>query len=94
MPKITATTTVPAIIPHDSTRKSLRWRIAKSADGGTDAFVSMRRAADATDALCGVKYEAGAGERYADLDARKAVFFLAVTGTSVIWWDAESLPTA
>jgi hypothetical protein len=94
MPKATATTTVPAVIPFDANRKSLRWRIATTADGGSAAFVSMRRAADATDAACGVKYEPGEGERLADLDARKAIFILAVSGTAVVWWDAENLPTA
>ncbi len=91
MPKITATSTVPAKIPPNKDRRVLRWRVSSGNDGN-EVQVSGREGAVIDNvAICGVPYAKGEGERISDASAKEAIYFRATGSDSVIYWDSEDL---
>lgn len=97
MPKLTVPENQVVKIPGSATRRQLRWRIASSGDGGSQTHVSLRSNVDPADtAKCGVPFEVGEGETLFahQSDLKKPLYFRATTGTSVVWYDTDSLDPA
>lgn len=95
MPRFTVDSTKAVCIPADENRRTLRFRIATTADGGGVTHVSVRANLDAdSDTKCGIPYDQNEGEtilgHHGDVGA--ALWFRCPTGvTSKVYWDTKRL---